>query len=58
MDPSEYPGYPARKRLTEDEVREIERVSEKFGWPHIASAIASDLRAIEQEVLPPSLPRL
>lgn len=58
MDPSEYPGYPARKRLTEDEIREIERVSEKFGWQHIASAIASSPHAIEQEVLLPSLPGL
>ncbi|WP_374497296.1 Wadjet anti-phage system protein JetD domain-containing protein [Vogesella indigofera] len=56
MDPSIYPGYPARKYLADDEVREIKRVSEKFGWQPIASAIASDLRAIEQEVLPPSLP--
>jgi len=56
MDPAQYPGVVARKTLSSDDRREIWRIAVLNGWAALAEIVSSDGRAIEQEVLPLSLP--
>jgi len=46
----------ARKTLSSDDRREIWRIAVLNGWAALAEIVSSDGRAIEQEVLPLSLP--
>lgn len=56
MDPLPHPAAPSRKALSSDETREITRISSQYGWEKEAGHIASDGRAIEQEVLQLTIP--
>jgi hypothetical protein len=56
MDPTEHPESPFRKTLSSEEVREITRIASIYGWELVAEHVGVDSRAIEQEVLPLTLP--
>lgn len=56
MDPLLHPEVTYRKLLTAEETREITRISAQYGWETEAEHIAADGRAIEQEILPLTIP--
>lgn len=58
MDPSQYPDVASRKTLTGDEIREIARLSAQYGWETEAEHIAVDGRAIEQEGIRLTIPKV
>ena len=56
MDPEQHPDAPSRKSLSVDELREITRIAARHGWEDIATHVATDKRAIEQEAMILKLP--
>lgn len=56
MDSSAFPAATARKALSADEKQEIIRIGGQWGWSDLTQRVVADGRAIEQEVLPLTLP--
>lgn len=58
MDPTDFPTAAARKNLSSDEKREIIRIGEQWNWQALAQRVTADGRAIEQEAISLTLPRV